>query len=103
MEVCSAYLLRAAIHAHQGRGDNDFALAGQDAAKAFLNRPSDAGAVIAYVLEKMGQPAEATKIREMAKRIPQNLPESEGMEADADLVAAVHKCVVKLLPEIDKK
>jgi WD40 repeat protein/tetratricopeptide (TPR) repeat protein len=95
------YLLRAAIRARQGKTADEIA---HDASEAFRTYPdSDACAFMAYLMEKSGDRAGAAKLRETAKQLAINPPEHDGDALNVAFDAAVHKCLVRLAPEIEKK
>ena len=97
-----AYLVRAAILARQNKNADDLALALKDVEKVLsVHRGAEAYAIAVAICEKEGNHAKAAELRETAKRKTEKPIECDGLEAD--FAAAAHDCVVKILPEIEKK
>jgi tetratricopeptide (TPR) repeat protein len=111
-----AYVVRSAARAHQGHYDTAIV----DATKAIKmmqtcklpeqhpERFADAYAVRCCIYEKTGEHAKAATDRETAKQLRQKKPSEFVKESDvvgdrieADIFAAVHRCLLHLLPTLE--
>jgi hypothetical protein len=113
-----ACLLRAAIRIHQGKmKSNDVITAQiyQDIAGGYLIQFPPGGtpfpdgyAMLGYVMEKSGDPKNAAVAREMMKTAAQareewkNEPPRDVDDDSLALIDAYHRCLVRLVPEIEK-
>jgi tetratricopeptide (TPR) repeat protein len=104
-----AYVVRSAARAHQGHSDTAIV----DATKAIEmmqtcklpeqhpERFADAYAVRCCIYEKTGEHTKATADREIWKQLRQKKSRKTTNDYDDDIFAAIHRCLLHLLPTLE--